>query len=102
MSRPILLAAALMALATPALAGESEAVRSERTTMTLAAEVASVAPGQPFRIGLRQRMAPGWHTYWQNPGDAGLPPDVTLTLPEGAGAGPIQWPAPAPSPSASW
>jgi thiol:disulfide interchange protein DsbD len=94
MSRPILLAAALMALATPALAGESEAVRSERTTMTLAAEVASVAPGQPFRIGLRQRMAPGWHTYWQNPGDAGLPPDVTLTLPEGTSAGPVQWPAP--------
>ena len=27
--------------------------------------------GQPFRVGLRLRLAPGWHTYWQNPGDAG-------------------------------
>jgi thiol:disulfide interchange protein DsbD len=94
MSRLIALAAVLLALTPAARAGESTAVRSERTTMTLAAEVASVAPGQPFRIGLRQRMAPGWHTYWQNPGDAGLPPEVSLTLPQGATAGPVQWPAP--------
>ncbi|MDB5369704.1 MAG: cytochrome biosis protein, partial [Roseomonas sp.] len=95
-------AAALLALAAPlviplappAWAGESAPVRSERATMTLAAEVAAIAPGQPFRIGLRQRLAPGWHTYWQNPGDAGLPPEVALTLPEGAAAGGIQWPAP--------
>jgi DsbC/DsbD-like thiol-disulfide interchange protein len=94
MSRPIALAAALFCLAGPVLAGESAPVRSDRATMTLAADVAAVAPGQPFRIGLRQKLAPGWHTYWQNPGDAGLPPEVTLTLPEGAAAGPIQWPAP--------
>ncbi|MBO1075095.1 thioredoxin family protein [Roseomonas marmotae] len=62
--------------------------------MTLAAEVAAIAPGEPFRIGLRQRLAPGWHTYWQNPGDAGTPPEIALALPEGASAGAIQWPAP--------
>ncbi len=62
--------------------------------MTLASEVASVAPGQPFRIGLRQRLAPGWHTYWSNPGDAGTPPELALALPQGASAGDIQWPAP--------
>jgi thiol:disulfide interchange protein DsbD len=94
MSRPFAIAALLLAIAAPAWAGESAAVRSDRATMTLAAEVTSVTPGQPFRIGLRQRLAPGWHTYWQNPGDAGLPPELALNLPAGASSGEIQWPAP--------
>ena len=43
---------------------------------------------------LRLRLAPGWHTYWQNPGDAGVPPELELDLPSGATAGPIAWPVP--------
>ena len=27
--------------------------------------------------------APGWHGYWLNPGDAGLPMDVKWQLPAG-------------------
>jgi len=74
--------------------GESAAVTSPRATVTLVAEAAAIAPGQPFRIGLRQALAPGWHTYWRNPGDAGAPSEVVLSLPEGATAAPIAWPAP--------
>ncbi len=44
--------------------------------------------------GLRLEMEGGWHTYWKNPGDAGLPPKVNWRLPEGFVAGPIQWPVP--------
>ena len=86
------LAALLPAL--PAGAGESAAVRSPRATATLVADQASVAPGETLWVGLRLRLAPGWHTYWRNPGDAGAPPEIALTLPEGATAGPIAWPAP--------
>ena len=39
-------------------------------------------------------MAPGWHTYWEYPGDAGLPTTIDWKLPPGFTAGPIQWPAP--------
>jgi len=39
-------------------------------------------------------MAPGWHTYWRNGGDTGLPTTVTWTLPSGVSAGEIQWPIP--------
>src|SRR6185369_7282273 len=46
-------------------------------------------------LGLRLRLADGWHTYWRNPGDAGVAPELTLELPEGASAGPIAWPTPA-------
>jgi thiol:disulfide interchange protein DsbD len=39
-------------------------------------------------------MDPGWHTYWRNPGDAGLPTKAKWTLPEGFIAGELQWPRP--------
>jgi thiol:disulfide interchange protein DsbD len=60
----------------------------------LVAETDAVAPGQPFRVGLRLRLAPGWHTYWKNAGDAGAAPEIALALPAGAEAGPVEWPAP--------
>ncbi|WP_343895013.1 protein-disulfide reductase DsbD domain-containing protein, partial [Craurococcus roseus] len=88
------LLALLLALAAPAGAAESGAVRSPRATATLVAEADAVEPGQPFRAGLRLRLAPGWHTYWKNAGDAGAAPELALSLPEGASAGPVEWPAP--------
>lgn len=39
--------------------------------MTLVADHDRVAPGQTLYFGLRQRLAPHWHSYWKNPGDAG-------------------------------
>jgi thiol:disulfide interchange protein/DsbC/DsbD-like thiol-disulfide interchange protein len=44
--------------------------------------------------GLYFKLEPGWHIYWKNPGDAGLPPHIQWTLPKGITAGPIQFPAP--------
>ena len=73
---------------------ESAPVASARATASLVSDTDTVAPGTPFRVGLRLRLAPGWHTYWQNPGDAGVPPELELDLPPGATAGPIAWPAP--------
>lgn len=89
-----LLAALLVLLPAVALGAESAPVRSERATAVLMADQAAVAPGGEVMVGLRLRLAPGWHTYWRNAGDAGAPPGVALTLPEGASAGPIEWPAP--------
>lgn len=90
------LAFALTALlgAGPAQAQESAAVTSPRAAVTLIADAARVVPGQDVRIGLRQALAPSWHTYWKNPGDAGTPPEIALALPDGARAGEIQWPGP--------
>lgn len=84
----------LLALAGPVLAAESAPVRSERATVTLVSDANAVQPGVPLRLALRLRLAPGWHTYWQNPGDAGAPAELTLSLPEGASAGPVAWPTP--------
>ena len=44
--------------------------------------------------GLYFKLEPGWHVYWKNPGDAGEPPHIKWTLPQGITAGPIQFPVP--------
>ncbi|MEI2420099.1 protein-disulfide reductase DsbD domain-containing protein, partial [Arthrospira platensis SPKY2] len=54
----------------------------------------SVVPGEPLQIGLWLAHDPGWHTYWLNPGDSGLPTRIELDLPPGVEAGPIRWPIP--------
>jgi thiol:disulfide interchange protein DsbD len=97
MIRPIALTLALLIASpvpAPVQASESTAFRSPQSVTTLVADVAAVGPGEAFRLGLRIIPAAGWHTYWRNPGDAGAPPELALTLPQGATAGPIAWPAP--------
>jgi thiol:disulfide interchange protein/DsbC/DsbD-like thiol-disulfide interchange protein len=50
--------------------------------------------GETLTIALRQTITPGWHTYWQNPGDSGEPTAIDWSLPVDVQAGPIQWPLP--------
>ncbi len=61
---------------------------------TLLADTTAIVPGQTFRLGLLLRMAPGWHTYWENPGDSGLATEFELQLPPSFTAGPTGWPLP--------
>src|SRR3569833_1760696 len=44
--------------------------------------------------GLYFKLESGWHVYWKNPGDAGEPPRIKWTLPQGITAGAIQYPIP--------
>jgi len=53
-----------------------------------------IGPGKPLWLGLQLRHATGWHTYWKNPGDSGLPTELQWTLPPGWQAGAIEWPLP--------
>ena len=51
-----------------------------------------VKPGAQFWAGLSIKHKPGWHTYWRNPGDSGLPIALQWNLPAGTSAGEIEWP----------
>lgn len=53
-----------------------------------------VQPGGEVELAIHMRTKPGWHGYWQNPGDAGLPMAVDWTLPVGASVGPLRYPVP--------
>jgi thiol:disulfide interchange protein len=61
---------------------------------SLVADTSAVVPGQPFRLGLLLKIAPGWHIYWKNPGDSGIATEAGWELPESFLAGPLQWPLP--------
>lgn len=60
----------------------------------LAADVTSIAPGSTFNLGVLLNVSPGWHVYWKNSGDSGLPTSVEYKLPEGFHAGGPRWPVP--------
>ncbi len=64
-----------------------------RVEATLLSEVEQLAPGGSFRVGVRLQMAPGWHVYWRNPGEAGMATEVALQGP-GLTVGALQWPEP--------
>ncbi len=64
------------------------------TQVRLVADVKSIRPGSEFTAGLLLTMDKGWHTYWKNAGEAGLPTTVSWRLPKGVEAGEIRWPLP--------
>ena len=86
----------LVAAATFLLAGGSLAapVKTAHVEAELVAATTALVPGEPITVALRLAMEKGWHTYWRNPGDSGLPTTLAWKLPAGIEAGPIEWPAP--------
>lgn len=74
--------------------GKSATVSQPHVTAELIPETTNVQPGQPFEVALHLHTDADWHTYWINPGDAGLATTIKWTLPPGFTAGPIQWPTP--------
>ena len=87
----IVLAALALACATSVFAAP---VKTEHVEAELVADRTALVPGEPLTVALRLAIAPGWHTYWRNPGDSGLPTTIAWQLPAGVTAGPIEWPAP--------
>lgn len=43
---------------------------------------------------IRVRLAPGWYTYWRQPGDTGIPPLFDWSGSTNLGAARVHWPAP--------
>ena len=74
-------------------ASANASARSAHVEVTLISARAAVKPGERFHVGLVQRMEPGWHTYWRNPGDSGEATRFDWTG-SNAQFGPILWPAP--------
>jgi thiol:disulfide interchange protein DsbD len=83
-----------LALAWTAPAARAQPVNTGHLEAELVAERQGIAPGETIQVALRQKIQPGWHTYWRNPGDAGAATQIGWTLPAGWRAGPIVWPAP--------
>ncbi|WP_299718520.1 protein-disulfide reductase DsbD domain-containing protein [Tardiphaga sp.] len=44
--------------------------------------------------GIAFQLQPGWHTYWRNPGDSGVPPRFDFSKSDNVEAVTVLWPAP--------
>ena len=88
-----LLSFCLFLLGWPLAAQETD---SSRVSVRLVANVEAVAPGQTFMVGVLMKMAPGWHTYYREPGDSGLATSIQWELPKEftAPVSELQWPEP--------
>jgi len=84
-------AVALAAAATHALGAP---VKTDHVEAELVSAQSALVPGQPATVALRLTIEDGWHTYWKNPGDSGLPTTLAWKLPPGFAAGEIAWPPP--------
>jgi len=76
------------------LAAAAEAVRVDHVEAELIAERTALTTGSDNWVALRLKPDAGWHTYWRNPGDSGIPTTLKWDLPQGVTAGDIVWPYP--------
>lgn len=67
----------LAALAWLAMPVEAEPVDGGRALVELITERETAAPGETIYAGMHMQLDEGWHVYWRNAGDAGLPPVFT-------------------------
>jgi len=69
-------------------------VHAAHTEVRLILSANPAQPGDTIWVGVDLQMEPGWHTYWKNPGAAGMATKIEWELPPGVTAGDIQWPLP--------
>ena len=79
-----------------AIAGSADAQLAKRENAIkpeLVARKAAV-PGVGTDLAIVMHTTPGWHGYWLNPGDAGLPMEVEWQLPNGWKVEKLRYPVP--------
>jgi DsbC/DsbD-like thiol-disulfide interchange protein len=60
----------------------------------LLADVTAVQADRPFTLAVMVTPQAGWHVYWKNPGDSGLPTKIRVTAPAGFVVGEVGYPVP--------
>jgi len=63
-------------------------------SVRLVSQREALPAGGEGRLGLVFDIEPGWHLYWKNNGDTGMPIFPQWRLPRGIEAGELRWPAP--------
>ena len=76
------------------LGTSTTACANPHAQVSLLSETDHPRAGSTFLIGIRIVPAPGWHSYWSNPGDSGIPPTIQWKPMRGLHFGPLLHPAP--------
>ena len=69
-------------------------VTRPHVTISMVPELTAVVAGMPQRVALRFEVEPGWHIYWQNPGESGVGTTARWTLPSGFTVDSLKHPTP--------
>jgi DsbC/DsbD-like thiol-disulfide interchange protein len=87
----LILVSAVAVAAGPSLAARSQWTASESSQVRLL-----VSGTEAGRIvgGLEMLLEPGWHTYWRNPGETGIPPTFDFAGSENVSRVEVLYPAP--------
>jgi DsbC/DsbD-like thiol-disulfide interchange protein len=94
--RFLMIAAALLSIAPRAWAQDaSDWSADAHAAARLIAGSTTKTPDATFvRAGLEIKLDPGWHTYWRDPGDSGVPPNLDFSGSDNVKDVTVLWPAP--------
>jgi DsbC/DsbD-like thiol-disulfide interchange protein len=101
-ARLTIAATALAGLASLPLAGSAARAQDAsdwdaqpHTAVRLIAGATSKTSTAPVLLaGIEIKLDPGWHTYWRDPGDTGVPPTFDFSGSENVKSATVLWPAP--------
>jgi len=93
-ARFVLITLVLSCLIGQAQAAVTDWVGNAHAAARLITAVEATGSAKRIDAGLQIRLAPGWHAYWRNPGDAGVPPSIDWSRSENLANADIAWPAP--------
>ena len=88
------MAIALLLSSSPAWGAAGEWAMNEQSRVRLITPYGTAPRTGEIRLGLHFKLAPRWHVYWKNSGDAGFPPIVVFGKAAGLGEPELLWPAP--------
>ena len=75
------------------LEAETEYTASN-SKIILVSESTTLQPKDSLYLGIKFELEKDWHTYWENPGDAGEGAVIKWSLPDGVSSSEILWPGP--------
>ena len=69
-------------------------VPEQPVSAKLIRDTETIAPDSVVHVGVLFSIKPGWHIYYQNPGETGLGTEIQLTAENETSIGDIVWPTP--------
>lgn len=67
---------------------------NDKATPSIVMERSALVPGETASMAVTFDIEPGWHLYWRNEGDSGMPPQVIFEAPDALSIGEPRWPVP--------
>lgn len=67
---------------------------NEHASVRMVCSTDALVPGGETLLGLTFEVEEGWHLYWRNNGDSGMPITFDFEAPQGVEIGEARWPVP--------